>query len=121
MVDTTQAMESQFVTVQAVKDSQSKRLVVISGGTYEAGQDGTQRLSLMVEMDGKRKTWRPNRNTVKNLQAYGKDSEQWVGKPIRLMVMTINNRELVIGTPAEGVPPVGGTDELDNIMSQLEE
>ena len=98
MVNTTEAMESSFLTTELVKQSKNKKIVVVDPGSYEKTDFGN-RLTLKVNLDGKIKTWRPNRETVQNLQVYGQDSMDWVGKPFYLTVEKRNNKDCIIGHP----------------------
>lgn len=99
MVDSTEAMESQFVTVDLVKSSPTKKLVIIDPGDYEKTDYGN-RLTMGVNIDGKRKLWRPNIETVENLQVLGKDTVEWLAKPIVLVVEKRSGKEAVIGKAA---------------------
>ena len=99
MVDTKQAMESKYVSVELVKESPTKKLVVIDGGRYEEDMNKDMRLTLNVNMDGGTKIWRPNRDTVINLQVYGADSQAWVGKTVDLEIISVNGQKRVIGKP----------------------
>lgn len=105
MVDTTEAMESQFVTPDLVKSSPTKKLVVIDPGSYQKTDYG-DRLTLGVNLDGKKKLWRPNQESVLNLQIYGKDSVNWTGKVIDVSVEKRSGKEAVIAKPGEQVAQV---------------
>ena len=98
MVDIREAMESSFLTTELVKQSKNKKIVVVDTGSYEKTDFGN-RLTLKVNFDGKIKTWRPNRETVENLQVYGQDSMDWLGKPFYLTVEKRNTKECIIGHP----------------------
>lgn len=97
MVDSTQASESDFITADIVKQSPTKKLLVLGEGKYEETDFG-ERLEIPVEIDGKKKRYRPNKDTVKNLQAkYGKDTKTWLGKVISVQVMSVAGKDSVIG------------------------
>lgn len=101
MVDTSEAMESKYLTADVVKNSLTKKCVVIDGGSYEDATfegETSRRLTISVEIDGKKKQWRPNRDTVANLQPYGRDSNQWVGKTVRLQTIRVQGKDSIIGT-----------------------
>lgn len=98
MVETKTAMESQFVTADLIKESKTKRLVVIDPGNYEQTDFGSK-LSLKVRIDGKEKIWRPNKESVANLQSLGADTEEWLGKPIQVKVEKRSGKEAVIAYP----------------------
>lgn len=103
MVDVTEAMESQYLTADLVKESESKTIVIIDGGKYEdVTYDGvtSKRLSINVELDMKAKIWRPNKDSVSNLaEAYGKDSDKWVGKQAKLSVVKIHGKNSINAVP----------------------
>lgn len=98
MVDTTEAMESQYMTIKYVKENKVKTMVVIDGGDYEDSKFG-KRLKLTVNTNGRSKIWNPNTDSVKNLQLYGKDSKDWVGKLVLVNVISINGKENLIASP----------------------
>lgn len=108
MVDSTEAMESQYLTADIVKESNTKKLLVVTEGNYEETDYGN-RLTMGVCIDGKNKTWRPNRDSVKNLsRAYGKDTKDWVDKAATLQVISIQGKDSIIATPtiADSKPQV---------------
>ena len=104
MVNTKQAMESQFITAALIKESPTKTLVVINPGDYEQTDFG-KRLTLVVNIDGKEKTWRPNKESVENLQVYGEDSTDWLSKKILLKVEKRNGKEYVIASASKDALP----------------
>ena len=101
MVDTKQALESEFVTVELVRESATKKLVVYDPGSYE-NTDYGDKLTLGVNIDGKKKKWRPNKDSITALQAYGADTVNWVGKLIALKIEKRNGKDCVIGYPEPG-------------------
>jgi len=98
MVDSTQAMESEYVTVDLVKSSKTKILVVVNPGNYEE-LDKKTKLVVGVNIDAKTKKWIPNRESVENLQVLGVDTVDWVGIKIGLAVEKRNGRESIIARP----------------------
>lgn len=103
-MDTTEFSEGAFISPDVVKNSPTKYLVITGEGTAE-DTDWGKKLSLPVQIDQRSKTWRPTIDSVKNLQqVLGKDSKLWLGKPIRLMVITAKGKEVVLGVP-EMIPP----------------
>ena len=97
-MDTTNFSESAFVTPELVKNSASKILVVVDEAKGKESDFGEQ-LCCTVQIDGKTKTWRMNRESVKNMQALGSDSKFWIGKKVQLLVMSPRGKEQVFGTP----------------------
>lgn len=99
MVNVTEAMESKYLTAEAVENSPSKQCVILTEGEYIEGQYG-KRLTLKVNLDKKEKIWQPNKETVKSLSdVYTTESDNWVGKKVFLGIKELNNKILVIGTP----------------------
>ena len=87
------------VTLEVVRSSGSKRLVVLSAGALK-DFDGKKKLSMLVEMDGRQLSWIPNKISLKNLSdKYGKDTAAWLGKSVALEQGIINGKEAVIGKP----------------------
>lgn len=107
MVDISEALESDYLTVDFVKQSPSKKLVIIDPGSYQDTDFG-RRLTMKVNIDGKIKVWRPNRDSIENLSSYGNDTLQWVSKLVNLNVEKRQGREAVIAKtePAEHKPAV---------------
>lgn len=103
MVDVTQATESSFLTVDLVRSSPTKKCVIIDAGEYvEAEYQGKKyaKFQMTVQIDGKMKTWAPNKDTNKNIaEEYGFDSVDWVGKIIKLSVGKIAGKDTVNGMP----------------------
>lgn len=104
MVDVSRAMESKYITAELIKESPTKKCVIIDGGEYvESTYDGKtfERFQLNVEIDGKKKIWNVNKDSVKNISAeYGKNSTMWIGKVIQLSTASIKGKDTVIGMPA---------------------
>lgn len=99
MVDVTQAMEGKYINADIVRESPTRRCVIIDEGRYEEGDYGAK-LHLTVEIDGKQKTWSPNKDSVKNIaEEYGRDSRKWVGKIIKLSIGKVNGKDTVNGMP----------------------
>lgn len=103
MVDVTKAMESGYVTVDLVRESPTKKCVILDEGKYEETEYKGQKyekFSLLVELDHKRKMWSPNKDTIKNIsEEYGRDSIKWIGQIIKLSVGKTNGKDTVNGMP----------------------
>ena len=96
MVDVREAMESDYVTVELVRNLTDKVLTVISGGNYEETDYG-KKLSIPVQIEGRPKTWRPNRMSVEALSRdYGMNSDSWIGKHIKLELQKVQGKDCVI-------------------------
>lgn len=99
-MDTKQLTESENISVKTVTDSPTKKLVILSGGAMVLDMEGKQRFQLLVEMDGTRKMWKPNKTTLKNLQTkHGLESQAWVGKTLNLSIGMVKDKTAIIGTP----------------------
>ena len=99
MVDETEAMDGQYLTVEDVKNSPTKKLVIVGGGEYAQTDYGT-RFVLDINIDNKKKTWRPNRDCVKNLSgSWGRESNLWIGKTALLSVVTMSGRDTILAVP----------------------
>lgn len=87
------------VTVEVVKSSASKTLVILSPGAMKKFSDGKEKLNLLVEMDGRQLNWTPNRASMKAIaEKYGKESNLWPGKKIVLNIGLVNGKEAVIAS-----------------------
>jgi hypothetical protein len=107
MVDCSEALESQYLTVDLVKASPSKTIVITDPGSYELTEHKEKKLTLGVSIDGKMKRWRPNKETLNNLaNVWGRQTEQWTGKRIGLELQVILGKECVVGKPDDTKPPV---------------
>lgn len=103
MVDTTKAMESKYVNADLIRNSPTKKCVILNEGEYtqkEYQDKAYEKFELLVEIDYKQKMWAPNKDTIKNIaEEFGKDSAEWVGKIIKLSVGKINGKDTVNGMP----------------------
>jgi hypothetical protein len=103
MVDVSKAMESSYITVDLVRESPTKKCIILNEGEYvEAEYQGKKytKFEFDVEIDKKRKKWSPNKDTVKNIsEEYGRDSSNWIGKIIKLSIGKIAGKDTVNGMP----------------------
>jgi len=99
MVDSTQATEKEYINVDFVKQSPTKRVQIVNGGQYDATDFGTK-LTLPVIIDGKEKKYRPNSDSASNMTAaWGKDTVHWTNKEAILKVLKGGGKEMVIADP----------------------
>jgi hypothetical protein len=116
MVDTTKAMESSYINADLVRESPSKKCVIIDEGNYTEGEyqgKKYEKFELHVQIDGKIKTWSPNKDTVKNIAAEcGRDSKLWVGQIIKLQIAKLNGKDSIVGMP------IGQSDAPVKIVSE---
>jgi len=105
MVNVKEAIEGNKLNAEIVKGSLSKRCVIITPGEYKDSEWGLK-LELDIEIDGKKKKWSPNKDTLKNISyAFGEDSAFWVGKVISLSTYVFKGKETVNGMPVQ-LPPI---------------
>jgi hypothetical protein len=98
MVDTNEYLEGQYITVDMVKNSPSRRLVVIGEPKGEETDFG-KKLTANVKIDQKQKIWRLNKDSIKNMQELGRDSKTWNGAVVDLRIITTTGKECVVGIP----------------------
>ena len=100
-MDATQYGESDYVTVELVKSSPTKKAVIIGDAKSEETDFGLK-LRLPVEIDGKRKTYSPNKDSVKNIiQVLGKETKAWLGKAVTFTVLSVMGKESIIAVVAK--------------------
>lgn len=109
-MDVKDLLEGDYIGVQLIKDSPTKRGVILSGGIVESySETSGKSLKVLVEIDGKQKFWRMNKTSLHNFAAvYGYESRAYVGKIVIFETARIQNKEAVIGrpeTPAFNTPP----------------
>jgi len=105
MVDSREAMESEYLTADLVKNSPSKMMVIVGEGNYKEmtyDNEIKRKLTIPVEIDSKRKTWLPNKDSVHNLQTFGPNTADWVNKMVKLEVMRVMGKDSVIARPLNG-------------------
>lgn len=99
MVNVTQAMESSYIDVDLIRNSPTKKAVILNEGDYVSGEYNGKKyikFEILVEIDKKQKTWAPNKDSVKNIAAeYGEDSKNWIGKFIKLQLMKVNGKDQI--------------------------
>ena len=94
--------ESDYVNAQLVQESPSKKLVILDEGTETQGfKDKSKAVEFLVNLDGKKKLWKPNKSSLDKLsEAFGDDSAAYIGKQITLTIeKTKNGMEAVVGIP----------------------
>ena len=99
-METKQLTESNAVSMALVNASPTKKLVILSAGAMVQDKEGRMRLEVLVEIDGLQKSFRPNKTTIRALQAkYGSESLAWMGKSLNLVVGKVEGKDAIIGTP----------------------
>jgi hypothetical protein len=101
-MDVSNLLESEWLGVQFVKDSQSKTGVILTPGVEALSKDQQYKnLEVLIEIDGKKKKWKVNKNSLKNLaSAWGKDSALYVGHIVKFSIVPLQGgKEGIVGTP----------------------
>ena len=102
MVNVKEAKDGKYLKPQIVKESPTKIAVVINGGNYVDGKFG-KKLCIGINLDKCQKDWTMNQESVKRLSYFGDDSDDWVGKKVKLEVRkTALGQESIIGYPMDG-------------------
>ncbi len=92
--------ESDYVSPELVKLSPSKKGVVIGEITSEEVDfkgKKSMKLNIPIEIDGRRKTYRPNKDSIKNIaQICGFETKGWLGKTLAFNIITVLGKECVL-------------------------
>lgn len=103
MVDVTEAMESDYLNVDMVRDNNINKCVIIDEGVYEDAEykgKKYKKFNITVEANRRLKIWSPNKDSVKNIsREYGINSKDWIGRPIALRIMKNNGKDVINGFP----------------------
>lgn len=94
--------ESDYVNAQLVQESPSKKLVILDEGSETRGfNEKSKVVEFLVNLDGKKKSWKPNKASLDNLgDAFGDESSAYIGKQVTLTIeKTKNGMEAVVGVP----------------------
>jgi hypothetical protein len=99
-METNQLTESANITMSLIRNSPSKKLVILSSGSMVLDKTGQPKFEVLVEIDGQRKNYRPNKTTMRNLQKkFGTNSDSWVGKILDLSLGNIEGKDAILGVP----------------------
>ena len=98
-MDTTCFAEGDYITAELVKNSPTKKLVIVDEAKSVPTKFG-DRLECTVSIDGKLKKWKLNQASVKNMHQVSVDSKFWVQQVVQLTV----DKDRVFGAPI--LPPV---------------
>jgi len=99
-MDTRNLAGSDSISVGLVRDSPSKRMVILSAGAMVTDKDNKQRFQCLVEIDGVQKMYRPNKTTIKAMhEKWGFESNNWVGKSLTLEIGSVQGKEAILGKP----------------------
>lgn len=117
-MDMEQYAEGESISVDFIERSVTKIGVIISSGELVAfGGKDKPRFKIEIAGTGKQKYYSPNMYSVRNLvEAWGTNSEGWVGKAVHFEVIEKNGRQMIIASPSKavtgtthhGIPIMGG-------------
>lgn len=97
--------ESEYLSADLVENSPTKTITLLNSGE-EKKTDYGKKPQFLVELDNKKKFFRPNRTSVGHLiKAYGPDSNLWIGKQATVRVEMINSKRSIIASPVIVPPP----------------
>ena len=101
-MDVSELLESDFVSVQLVQTSPTKKATILNSGVEETGQYG-KGCKLLVDIDGKQKYYKPNKTSLKAIVLkWGTKTELWVGKTLLLNLAMLQGGKLgVVASPLE--------------------
>ncbi len=93
------------VNVEFVENSPTKTLVITGEGRQDKTGTYGQIAVVPVQIDEKNKTWHLSNKSSANLQKiYGKESKEWIGKPIKLEVLVNDKgKKYIEGTPLKSL------------------
>jgi hypothetical protein len=94
MVDTKKYAESEYLDFDFVANSSSKIAVILDEAKPEETKFG-ERLKCMVEIDGLKKRWTMNRQSVVNMQEISDKSEIWPGTKVKFTI----KEGIMVGSP----------------------
>lgn len=105
--------EGEHLSADMVDKSPSKTLIFLNSGEEKSTEYGN-RVQFLIEIDLKKKLYKPNRKSVGALnKAWGTDSNLWVGKRAQVHVEVINNKRSIIATPI--TPPTSQAPQEESI------
>jgi len=94
-MDATKFGESNYITAQLIEQSKTKTAVIIGDSTSEETDYG-EKLTVPVEIDGKKKTYRPNKDSVKNIiEELGSETSTWIGSQLSFSLFNFAGKQCV--------------------------
>ncbi len=105
-MDVTRFAESDYVNAELIKSCKNNKAVIISDAKITKTEYG-ERMEFDLDIDKKRKTYRPSKDTIRNLIfVFGSETQRWLGKQIELSVYNFKGKECVLGRPLSSSPTV---------------
>ena len=85
-------IEGDNLNANIVKNSVSKKAVIISQGFFKKMNDGVNKFEIVIEMDGKQWNYIPNKESLQNISfKYGYETSSWIGKTINFGIKMMSN------------------------------
>lgn len=99
------------MTVELVKESPTKTLVVLGEGNYQEFENNgkvVEKLVLPVNFDSVEKNWVLNKpSATAMIEALGKDTKNWVGQTVPLKIIkTSQGLNMILALPETDAKPV---------------
>ncbi len=95
-----------FVKASDVKDLGLKKFKIVTEAKEQSGNFGMELVCQIKAINDKGQkddaSWRIN-NTTRNvlIDAWGKDTSDWIGKEVSIKVVSINNKDSIIAEPGQ--------------------
>lgn len=101
-MNTDKALESDFLSVGMIKNSPTRKCLILGEGESKEMIFENKKKTLVflpINIDGKEKTWRLNKPSIKNMQELGHDSKSWIGRTVDLKITEMAGKECILGFP----------------------
>jgi hypothetical protein len=92
-------IEGDNLTVEVVRASPTKKLIILSAGLMITTPEGKTKPKFQVSIDTKDLQWIPNKMSLKAIAGgLGTETIQWVGKEVTLEIQNIKGKDCVIAS-----------------------
>lgn len=93
-------VENEFVSLEILKNGMIKAAIISPGIEKFNEKYKEMRFVIDVQIKGENKIYQPNKMSINKLsEAWGYDSENWVGKVILLQMSNYNGKDCILATP----------------------
>jgi len=94
-------LDSDFVSLAWAEEKAGKKGVILNSGEKDT-YDGKKGFKLHIEVENEQKYWRLNRHTIQAFKdAWGSESQKWIGKTFIIGTGKVNKKDAIIGTPGQ--------------------
>lgn len=103
-MDTKQFSQGDYINAQAVKNSTTRKAVILSVSAEEVTFNGETKIKLLLDvmMDGMNKKYMPNKDSIRNIQLeLGDESDDWLNHTLKFKLITMVGKECVLATVEE--------------------